>query len=337
MKYRIPDYYNSFSCIGSQCRDNCCIGWEIDIDEKSFVNYQSIEGSFRKKLSKGISKQPYPHFKMDHLDRCVFLNEQNLCEIYQELGKESLCRVCTEHPRFHAIYGEIKESGLGLACETAAELILKQEEPLKFYEAGEGALEDEMMEFLFEAREEIFHVLQNREISMEKRWNYMYLFTKHIQNILNQGEAFKSLSITELNLEQKQPFQNMKSAAYINLWIGIYKDFEKMDDVWENLLENALQSQENPENMDLENTFYEQLMIYFIYRYFMKSVYDDNPLDKVKFAMISCLLIARIVQCANLSFYGLTAIDAARLYSKEIEYSKENMEAVFEELLFDSI
>ena len=28
-----PDYYPEFRCSASACKHNCCIGWEIDIDE----------------------------------------------------------------------------------------------------------------------------------------------------------------------------------------------------------------------------------------------------------------------------------------------------------------
>ena len=31
MKLRVPDYYYDFKCIGGDCTDSCCIGWELDI------------------------------------------------------------------------------------------------------------------------------------------------------------------------------------------------------------------------------------------------------------------------------------------------------------------
>ncbi len=36
MKYRIPVYYNQFVCLGAECRDTCCKGWKIGIDEESY-------------------------------------------------------------------------------------------------------------------------------------------------------------------------------------------------------------------------------------------------------------------------------------------------------------
>ena len=31
---RVPTYFNEFACIGGACEDNCCIGWEVDIDDE---------------------------------------------------------------------------------------------------------------------------------------------------------------------------------------------------------------------------------------------------------------------------------------------------------------
>ena len=33
MILKVPSYYEKFHCIADQCKDNCCYGWEIDIDE----------------------------------------------------------------------------------------------------------------------------------------------------------------------------------------------------------------------------------------------------------------------------------------------------------------
>lgn len=43
---RRPSYYKNFRCIGSACTDNCCIGWEIEIDADTLAYYQTVSGSF---------------------------------------------------------------------------------------------------------------------------------------------------------------------------------------------------------------------------------------------------------------------------------------------------
>ena len=35
MQYTIPHYFKSFHCIGGECPDTCCAGWQIQIDPAS--------------------------------------------------------------------------------------------------------------------------------------------------------------------------------------------------------------------------------------------------------------------------------------------------------------
>ena len=63
MEYVYPDYYRQFTCIGGECPDTCCAGWEIDIDEDSYAYYNSVEGPFSKRL-----KEMYPDAQILPLD-----------------------------------------------------------------------------------------------------------------------------------------------------------------------------------------------------------------------------------------------------------------------------
>lgn len=47
---RVPDYYPKFSCIADKCKDSCCIGWEIDIDEDTYEFYKHTDGVIGKRL-----------------------------------------------------------------------------------------------------------------------------------------------------------------------------------------------------------------------------------------------------------------------------------------------
>lgn len=133
-----PSYCGSFQCIASRCRDNCCIGWEIDIDEETDQFYRTVKGEFGKRLEDGISREGTPHFRLKgEQERCAFLNDSNLCDIFIHLGEEHLCGICREHPRFYEWYEEIPglldwtETGLGLCCEEAARLFVSESGPLR--------------------------------------------------------------------------------------------------------------------------------------------------------------------------------------------------------------
>ena len=124
MRLTVPDYYDRFRCIASRCTDNCCIGWEIGIDPAALADYQSQPGAFGDRLRAAIRPGDPPFFALTKSGRCPFLNEENLCDIYRQLGENHLCAICDQHPRFHNWFGADKESGLGLSCEEAARLIL---------------------------------------------------------------------------------------------------------------------------------------------------------------------------------------------------------------------
>ena len=82
---RVPTYFNEFACIGGACEDNCCIGWEVDIDDESLEVYNSVGGEFGDRLRRYMSNEnsftlknnrcPFlictP--KVRHFWRCIFL------------------------------------------------------------------------------------------------------------------------------------------------------------------------------------------------------------------------------------------------------------------------
>ena len=128
---RRPAYYKAFRCIGSDCTENCCIGWEIDVDEDSLAYYETVPGDFGERLRASIAPADEQtgepaHFRLDAEERCPLLNDCNLCEVLLHLGEDKMAQICTDHPRYYEWFSDGREDGLGLCCEAAAELILAQ-------------------------------------------------------------------------------------------------------------------------------------------------------------------------------------------------------------------
>lgn len=122
MKYRMPVYYSDFCCIGAACEDTCCGGWKIAIDKKSYEAYQNVSGNFGERLRQAIDAKELS-FRMNGR-YCALLNQEKLCDIYKELGKESLCETCRTYPRHMEDYGAVRELTLSLSCPEAARIIL---------------------------------------------------------------------------------------------------------------------------------------------------------------------------------------------------------------------
>ena len=70
MVFRVPSYYKNFRCIADKCPDNCCRGWEIDIDEDTLDYYKDLKGPMAEKIRASISE-----------DGSFVLNEEGWCPL----------------------------------------------------------------------------------------------------------------------------------------------------------------------------------------------------------------------------------------------------------------
>ena len=120
-----PAFYDAFSCTAGKCPDTCCAGWQIRIDEDSLERYGEVQGAFGKRLRNGIDWLEGCFYQYQR--RCAFLNEQNLCDLYTELGSEALCDTCRKYPRHVEEYEGLREWSLSLSCPVAAAIILSQQ------------------------------------------------------------------------------------------------------------------------------------------------------------------------------------------------------------------
>ena len=50
-EYFIPEYMLDFKCIGKDCIDSCCVGWNIEIDKKTFEKYKNSSNKKIKLIS----------------------------------------------------------------------------------------------------------------------------------------------------------------------------------------------------------------------------------------------------------------------------------------------
>ena len=122
-----PDYYKDFSCIADKCSHSCCIGWEIDIDEKTLKKYSSLKEGYGKEIINTVENEEAAYFKLCEDERCPHLDEKGLCRIISNLGEDYLCEICREHPRFYNDTARGKFVGIGMACEEAARIILQND------------------------------------------------------------------------------------------------------------------------------------------------------------------------------------------------------------------
>lgn len=302
-----PDYYPDFSCIAGKCNHSCCIGWEIDIDSDTYEYYKSIPHPFGTRLAKSISTEGgEPHFVLSEKERCPFLNGDNLCDIILNLGEESLCNICDDHPRYRNFFTHRTEIGLGLCCEAAGMLILSRTQKTHLITLEENNSEaDENDELFFGYRQQLFDLLQDRTKPFDER----------IEDVLSYcGAEFPHRTYSE--------------------WADIYLRLERLDSAWTDILEN-LRTLDAPHPLSGLDTAFEQLAVYFICRHLPDAMWDGRMKERILFAVLGCHIIRGLCSMheANHGMVGIEDMaEYARMYSSEIEYCEENMEALFDEL-----
>lgn len=301
MKLITPAYYPAFYCIAGDCRHSCCIGWEIDIDESTAAKYRTYPGNIGDRMRAQIdfSADP-PHFVLQgDEERCPFLNERGLCDIILSCGEGALCQICTDHPRFRNFYSDRTEMGLGLCCEAAASLVLGYDKPLALIclsdDGTDGTPTEEESAF-FELRQQLFSLLQNREVPIAERFEQML-------TLVGAGRL-------------SRPMADMAS---------FLSELEILDTAWEQML-----SRIGTETMPLPGNAAEQLTSYLLMRHLPKVLDGEEPWVIVSFAVFAHDLIAALFAKTDGTFDALC--ETVRLFSSEIEYSEENLFSLFDEI-----
>ena len=311
MILRKPDFYDQFKCIASRCSDTCCVGWEIDIDEATQEVYRKVAGAFGERLRANIEDG---HFKLLPHDRCPFLDKDNLCEVYQNLGEDALCDICTEHPRFVEVYGDIMERGLGLCCEEAARLLLEGEGPLAFTSEECDEPEDELDEDDIEVRNEVlfmresfFKTLADSSISLGNKLYQVFGYTG--ENIFEPFE--NACAMLEL-LGKAESYGPDWDAAFARIKARVEAaDAKPLSD----------------QGFFTENESC-RLLTYLIYRHYAKCLFEGREQGKLKFALFFWNLARFFTRELAGNAPGDIKINAVKILSKQLEYCQEIMELV---------
>ena len=142
----VPKYMLNFKCVGGSCEDNCCIGWDVDIDKKTYLKYQKVQeprmkNEFKKYIHINTNCYDpvvdYAYAALDDSRRCQFLNSENLCMIHKYMGESYLSNVCTNFPRItNKIDGKLEQSATP-SCPEIARKIVSDPDAMQLVEIDE--------------------------------------------------------------------------------------------------------------------------------------------------------------------------------------------------------
>ena len=323
MRIVVPEYFLDFKCIADKCKDSCCIGWEIDVDDEAKAKYESLDTELGREI---VEKTQHGYFPLQKNGRCAFLDEKGLCRIISAVGDGYLCDICREHPRYYGVGNGIIEGGLGLGCEEAARIILASGGNVKFKEVEHTPKyfsEDDYASFTDKVRERIY------EKTGELGACELVLYLSELATVVD-GLAFDVCAgneITEIPEIDATQISMDEVESKLSEFIRMLYECEALDDEWTQALYKI-------EDLRLEDILKRErevksLIFYFTHRYVRESTEDMSAGQRILFSLFSSLFIIALSSVIN---DEEKTVRAAVMFSKSIEYSTDNVDMILDAL-----
>jgi len=307
-----PEYFDRFHCIADRCPDSCCKEWDVQVDPESAASYRSLSGPLGDRLRE-VLRDEDGETVMTIIDgRCPMWRLDGLCRIQAELGEEALCKTCREFPRLTHDYGDFLELQLELSCPEAARFILTGGRPqmvtAETASNPDAEYDEEAMAVLKATREKVLDLLFDTSRPVPESLALALLYGYQAQNELDGAEiqAFDSDTALESIREFCQPGDNREMADF-------FLTLEVLTPDWKELLQTPSPAPWSDHHRALAG--------YLVQRYWLQAVSDYDLYCRVKFIVLSCLLVKQL---------GGDIFRTAQLFSKEIENNIDNVEAILD-------
>lgn len=297
MKIVKPTFYKNFKCIAGDCPDSCCQGWEVDADSDSLKYYKTLDNSLeiKKRIDSVLSKDEFDNtiFTLAPKKRCPFLNDENLCDMHIAIGGEHTPYTCRTFPRFIYDFGATREIGISFSCPVASDMMYNTESFDFETEVNSDLptlndIDAEKYFLLYKGRAEAYKIAKDKNKSIRERLN----------DLLDLGV-----------LLQEKLFPYDEGGDDI-AFFDVFKNPELINPEWKEKVENFSLKQVS----DTQSN--ENILMYFLYKYLMQAVYDDDVLSKIKMAVLGVLIN---------TYFGEDSW-TVHLWSKETEHSQYNMD-----------
>ncbi len=297
MKIVKPTFYKNFKCIAGDCPDSCCQGWEVDADSDSLEYYKTLDNSLeiKKRIDSVLSKDEFDNtiFTLAPKNRCPFLNDENLCDMHIAIGGEHTPYTCRTFPRFIYDFGATREIGISFSCPVASDMMYNTESfdfetDINSDLPTLNDIDAEKYFLLYKGRAEAYKIAKDKNKSIRKRLN----------DLLDLGV-----------LLQEKLFPYDEGGDDI-AFFDVFKNPELINPEWKEKVENFSLKQVS----DTQSN--ENILMYFLYKYLMQAVYDDDALSKIKMALLGVLIN---------TYFGEDSW-TVHLWSKETEHSQYNMD-----------
>lgn len=297
MKIVKPTFYKNFKCIAGDCPDSCCQGWEVDADSDSLEYYKTLDNSLeiKKRIDSVLSKDEFDNtiFTLAPKKRCPFLNDENLCDMHIAIGGEHTPYTCRTFPRFIYDFGATREIGISFSCPVASDMMYNTESFDFETEVNSDLptlndIDAEKYFLLYKGRAEAYKIAKDKNKSIRERLN----------------------DLLDLGVLLQEKFFPYDEGGDDIAFFDVFKNPELINPEWKEKVENFSLKQVS----DTQSN--ENILMYFLYKYLMQAVYDDDALSKIKMAVLGVLIN---------TYFGEDSW-TVHLWSKETEHSQYNMD-----------
>jgi lysine-N-methylase len=245
-----PRYVTRFACAGARCEDNCCTGWRVTVDHKTFVTYKaSAHSALRDRFAGSVNRvrsnaTPGAYATIgqdDTTGECVFL-EDRLCAIQRELGVDKLSNTCSEYPRSQRHTCDGVEQALTLSCPEAARQALLNADAMDFVVHRAAFRKDALSKVvrrqgweeaqLRDVRDFCVQVMLSDGLALWQRLAVLGLFCERLDAAERQRRAISAPALIDeftqmvtsgaaaAALEDVQPFHDAQARLFFDLWLS---------------------------------------------------------------------------------------------------------------------
>lgn len=244
----LPRYVSRFSCIGPACEDNCCVGWHVAIDKKTFKAYRQskhpeLSASFAQHLKRHTVTSTQLNYASIVLEpvsaQCPFMQER-LCSIQQKLDESYLSNTCFSYPRLSNSFGGQHQQALVLSCPEAARQALLAPDAFDFIEGTMTVRPDLLSaidtkhglsrELMHDVRLFCLNLIRVKGMEVWQRLALLGVFCESLRNAVAAGEQHTLPALMDgfatvveqgqlLDaLNQLQPNYSAQALVFATLW-----------------------------------------------------------------------------------------------------------------------
>ena len=282
--------YDSFRCIAQACPDSCCVGWDVVIDDDAAARYAAMGGTLGDKLR--------AHLTVDADGDRIFRLQNGRCPF---LCADGLCE----------IQRNAGEQALSVTCARFPRIVQEYADFTEYYlslscpQAAKILLRDERLRVPVPStgNAELSALLSLRTGWIARMQDRTLPFAQRLCRCLR--EAAEAIGYST-------PDEGLSSPKAL---FGFLSSLDLMDDAFRALTAAPRQTPH------ADDRLFENLAVYYLYRYLLQAVADGDVLLRIQ------------LMCTAITFAAFASgdpFDAARLFSKEVEHSYENMESVCE-------